>query len=57
VSRAKKPAAGSAGWLSEVEHGGFVEISRYQDPAAIMVPPDWYQRAVEALGEPASDSA
>ena len=37
--------------LSEVEHGGFVEISRYQDPAAVMVPPDWYKRAAEALGE------
>jgi len=42
--------------LSEVEHGGFVEISRYQDPAAVMVPPDWYRRAAEALGEAASDS-
>jgi antitoxin (DNA-binding transcriptional repressor) of toxin-antitoxin stability system len=42
--------------LSEVEHGGFVEIFRYQDPAAVMVPFPWYQKAVQALGEPASDS-
>jgi prevent-host-death family protein len=41
--------------LSEVERGGVVEISRYQDPAAVMVPPGWYRRAVEAVGEPPSD--
>jgi len=43
--------------LSEVEHGGFVEISRYQDPAAVMVPPDWYRRAAAALGEDIADAA
>ena len=37
--------------LSDVEHGGVVEISRYQEPVAVMVPPDWYRRAAEALGE------
>ena len=41
--------------LSEVEYGGFVEIFRYQNPVAVMVPPDWYRRATAALGEPVSD--
>jgi prevent-host-death family protein len=40
--------------LSEVERGGVVEISRYQEPVAVMVPPEWYARAAEALGEPAN---
>jgi len=31
--------------LNEVEHDGeHVEIQRYQVPAAVMVPPDWYRR-------------
>lgn len=37
--------------LNEVERGGFVEICRYQDPTAVMVPVEWFQRAAEALGE------
>ena len=37
--------------LNEVERGGFVEICRYQDPTAVMVPVEWYHRAAEALGE------
>lgn len=42
--------------LDEVEHHGVhVEVLRYNDPAAYLVPPDWYARAVQALaasGEP-----
>ena len=41
--------------LDEVEHDGvIVEISRYKTPAAVMVPPEWFERATEALslGEP-----
>lgn len=41
--------------LTKVEHGEAVEISRWQDPVAVMVPPDWYRRAAEAVGEPGSD--
>ncbi len=37
--------------LNEVERGGFVEICRYQDPTAVMVPVEWYHRAAAALGE------
>lgn len=37
--------------LNQVERGGFVEICRYQDPAAVMVPVEWYHRAVEAMGQ------
>lgn len=35
--------------LTEVERGGVVEILRYQQPVAVMVPPEWYQRAAAAL--------
>ena len=42
--------------LDEVEHHGVhVEIRRYNDPAAYLVPPAWYERAARALaasGEP-----
>jgi prevent-host-death family protein len=42
--------------LDEVEHHGVhVEIRRYHDPAAYLVPPAWYERATRALaasGEP-----
>ena len=42
--------------LDEVEHHGVhVTVLRYTTPAAIIVPPDWYARAVQALaasGEP-----
>jgi PHD/YefM family antitoxin component YafN of YafNO toxin-antitoxin module len=38
--------------LDDVEHHGErVKILRYDRPAAIMVPPDWYERAEAALGE------
>jgi len=36
--------------LDEVEHHGVhVEIRRYNDPAAYLVPPAWYERAARAL--------
>jgi prevent-host-death family protein len=36
--------------LDEVEHHGVhVEIRRYNDPAAYLVPPAWYERAQQAL--------
>ena len=35
--------------LNEVEHGGFVEILRYEEPTAVMVPIDWFARAKAAL--------
>ena len=36
--------------LDEVEHHGVhVEIRRYNDPAAYLVPPEWYERAEQAL--------
>ena len=36
--------------LDEVEHHGVhIEIRRYNDPAAYLVPPDWYERAERAL--------
>lgn len=38
--------------LNEVEAGQCVEIQRYGSTAAIVVPPDWFARAKECLGEP-----
>jgi antitoxin (DNA-binding transcriptional repressor) of toxin-antitoxin stability system len=38
--------------LTEVEGGGVVEISRYQDTVAVMVPFRWYERATGKVGEP-----
>ena len=36
--------------LAEVQYqGAHVEIMRYKTRAAVIVPPDWYARAVEAL--------
>lgn len=38
--------------LDEVEHHGVrIEIRRYNDPAAYLVPPDWYDRAERAERE------
>jgi prevent-host-death family protein len=40
--------------LNSVEHDGeHVTILRYDTPAAVIVPREWYDRAREALGEPA----
>lgn len=35
--------------LNEVGKGGVVEIRRYDTPEAILVSPDWYERALAAL--------
>ena len=36
--------------LDEVEHHGVhVTVLRYTTPAAVIVPPDWYARAAQAL--------
>lgn len=36
--------------LNEVEHqGAHIAITRYDNPSAILVPLDWYERAVQAL--------
>ena len=36
--------------LDEVEHHGVhVKVLRYITPAAVIVPPDWYERARQAL--------
>jgi len=35
--------------LNEVERGGFVEILRYEEPTAVMVPVSWFARAKAAL--------
>jgi antitoxin (DNA-binding transcriptional repressor) of toxin-antitoxin stability system len=40
--------------LTEVERGGVIEVLRYQDPVAVMVSPDWYRRAIDALSEQAA---
>ena len=37
--------------LTAVEHGQHVEIRRYDTPTAIVVPPDWYERALAAIAE------
>ncbi len=37
--------------LDDVMRGEHVTISRWNRPAAVMVPPDWWQRARQALGE------
>ena len=47
--------------LNEVEHGETVEILRYGEVAAVMVPSGWYEKAKAALhclqqaGFPAND--
>lgn len=42
--------------LDEVEHHGErVTILRWDRPVAVMVPPDWYEKARAALGEDADD--
>jgi len=36
--------------LNEVEHqGAHVTITRYDNPSAMLVPMEWYDRAVQAL--------
>ena len=36
--------------LNEVEHqGAHIAITRYDSPSAMLVPMEWYDRAVEAL--------
>ncbi|WP_017585461.1 type II toxin-antitoxin system prevent-host-death family antitoxin [Nocardiopsis ganjiahuensis] len=35
--------------LSDVDHGAHIEIRRYGAPTAVVVPPDWYERALAAL--------
>jgi antitoxin (DNA-binding transcriptional repressor) of toxin-antitoxin stability system len=54
--QAAEAVRGFSSLLDEVEHHGVrVEIRRYNDPAAYLVPPDWYARAERALaasGEP-----
>lgn len=32
---------------------GAVKLIRYRRPVAVLVPADWYDKAVEAIGEPA----
>lgn len=35
--------------LHKVDHGTHMTITRYGAPTAVVVPPGWYERAVEAL--------
>jgi antitoxin (DNA-binding transcriptional repressor) of toxin-antitoxin stability system len=41
--------------LTSVERGEHVQIRRYSTPTAVVVPPDWFKRACDALGEPVPD--
>jgi prevent-host-death family protein len=44
--------------LNRVEHDGeHITILRYQTPAAVIVPPDWYEQAKAAIGKEASHGA
>lgn len=38
--------------LTAVERGEHVQVQRYDTPTAIVVSPDWFKRALAALGEP-----
>lgn len=43
--------------LDDVEHrGGVYEISRYRDPAAVLVPPEWFALAQAAVSLLADDT-
>ncbi len=35
--------------LTDVDKGDHVRIDRYGAPTAVMVPTEWYERAVQAL--------
>lgn len=35
--------------LTEVEFGAHVTVTRWNTPAAVMVPVDWYEQAQQAL--------
>lgn len=37
--------------LNEVGAGGVVEIRRYDTPEAVMVSPDWYERAAALMSQ------
>lgn len=37
--------------LTEAERGGVVEIRRYDTPTAVMVSPDWYERAAALMAQ------
>jgi prevent-host-death family protein len=39
------------GLLDEAERGGVVQILRYDRPVAVLVPAEWYERALGSLGE------
>ncbi len=44
--------------LDEIEHDGeHVTVLRYQRPAVVMVPVEWYQKARAALSEGVHDGA
>ena len=43
---------GFSSLLDEVEHhAAHITVLRYKTPAAVIVPPEWYERACRALGE------
>jgi antitoxin (DNA-binding transcriptional repressor) of toxin-antitoxin stability system len=35
--------------LDDAERGVHTEVRRYDRPVAVLVPPDWYEKAIEAL--------
>ncbi len=44
-----------ARYLSEAFSGTHLIVFRRSAPVAVIVPPDWYQRASEAIGDPWED--
>ena len=38
--------------LTALDRGEHVQLQRYDTPTGIVVPPQWYRRALECLGEP-----
>ena len=42
--------------LEDVARGGEpVSITRWEEPVAVVVSDEWYRKAAELMGEPASD--
>lgn len=57
LGMAEKPKVVQSGWagrhmrelLNDAQRGAHTEIHRYDTPEAVLVPYDWYEKAIQAL--------